>query len=157
MENTRRKPTITGTEWVKARSFRGRLVKWRNGGGGLQACPGLSSQSCIRPLIAAFLNEMPVSMEFLRGVLGLIGAGCAYMMGRSAAAVRKGWQKRSRLYGWTIRTAACMVALMIRHPLDATDLVVWAAAAAAFALGFWNASRPRKEEDLVSTIFPDEP
>jgi hypothetical protein len=100
---------------------------------------------------------MPVSMEFLRGVLGLIGAGCAYMMGRSAAAVRKGWQKRSRLYGWTIRTAACMVALMIRHPLDATDLVVWAAAAAAFALGFWNASRPRKEEDLVSTIFPDEP
>jgi hypothetical protein len=31
-------------------------------------------------------------MEFLRGALGLIGAGCAYMAGRSAAALRKGWQ-----------------------------------------------------------------
>jgi hypothetical protein len=26
----------------------------------------------------------------------------------------------------------------------------------AFAYGFWSASRPRKEEDLVSAIFPDE-
>src|ERR1017187_1573245 len=134
-----------------------RLVKWRNSGAGLQACPGLSSQSCIRPLIAAFLNEMPVSMEFLRGVLGLIGAGYAYMMGRSAAAVRKGWQKRSRLYGWTIRTAACMVALMIRHPLDAPGRGGGGAGAAFFAWGFWNASRPRKEKALVSPIFPDEP
>jgi hypothetical protein len=100
---------------------------------------------------------MPVSLEFLRGVLGLIGAGCAFMMGYSAAAVRKGWQKRSRLYGWTVRTAACMVAVAIRHRVDATAIVVWTAAAAAFALGFWNASRPRKEEDLVSAIFPDEP
>jgi hypothetical protein len=100
---------------------------------------------------------MPVSFEFLRGVLGLIGAGCAYMLGRSAAAVRKGWQKPSRIYGWVVRTAACLLALMIRHPLDATVIVVWALAAAAFALGFWGVSRPRKEEDIVSAIFPDEP
>ena len=110
-----------------------------------------SSSSC------AILNKMPVSLEFLRGVLGLIGAGCAFMLGRSAAAVRKGWQKPSRLYGWILRTAACMIALAIRHPLDATALIVWAVAAAAFAYGFWSASRPRKEEDLVSAIFPDEP
>jgi hypothetical protein len=100
---------------------------------------------------------MPVSLEFLRGVLGLIGAACAFMLGRSAAAVRKGWQKPSRLYGWILRTAACMIALAIRHPLDATALIVWAVAAAAFAYGFWSASRPRKEEDIVSAIFPDEP
>ena len=30
---------------------------------------------------------MPVSFEFLRGMLGLIGLGCAYMAGRSLAAV----------------------------------------------------------------------
>jgi hypothetical protein len=100
---------------------------------------------------------MPVSLEFLRDVLGLIGAGCAFMLGRSAAAVRKKWQKPSRLYGWLIRTAACLVALAIRHPLDVTDVVAWAVAAAVFAVGFWSASRPRKEEDLVSAIFPDEP
>ena len=96
-------------------------------------------------------------MEFLRGVLGLIGAGCACMLGRSAAAVRKGWQKPSRVYGWVIRTAACLAAMMIRHPLDATAAIVWVAAAAAFAFGFRSVSRPRKEEDLVSAIFPDEP
>src|ERR1039458_6565578 len=94
MENTRRKPTTTDPEWVKARSFRASIGQVAQQWVGP---PGLPSQSCIRPLIAAFLNEMPVSMEFLRGVLGLIGAGCAYMMGRSAAAVRRGWQKRSKI------------------------------------------------------------
>ena len=100
---------------------------------------------------------MPVSIEFLRGVLGLIGAGCAFMMGRSAAAVRKGWQKPTRLYGWIVRTAACMVAVAIRHFVDATAVIVWVVAVAAGGVGFWMASRPRKEEDLVSAIFPDEP
>jgi hypothetical protein len=100
---------------------------------------------------------MPVSLEFLRGVLGLIGVGCAFMLGRSAMAVRKGWQKASKLYGWIVRTAACMAAVAIRHPLDLTAVIVWAVAAATFGAGFWSASRPRKEEDLVSAIFPDEP
>ena len=58
---------------------------------------------------------MPVSIEFLRGVLGIIALGCAYMAGRSLVAVRKGWQKRSRLYGWVIRTVACLVAVAFRH------------------------------------------
>jgi hypothetical protein len=101
--------------------------------------------------------EMPVSLEFLRGVLGLIGVGCAFMLGRSAGAVRKGWQKPSRLYGWIVRAAACMVAVAIRHSIDATAIIVWAVAAAAGGFGYWAASRPRKQEDLVSAIFPDEP
>jgi hypothetical protein len=108
------------------------------------------------PMGCCIFEMMPVSMEFLRGVLGLIGIGCAFMMGRSAAAWRKGWQKRSRLYGWTVRAAACMLALMIRHPLDATAVIVWAAAAAALAFGYWNTWRARREEDLTRTIFPDE-
>jgi len=94
-------------------------------------------------------------MEFLRGVLGLIGIGCAYMLGRSVAAYRKGWQKKSRIYGWTVRAAACMVAVTIRHPLDAADIAVWTCSAAAFLLAFRLTSRERKEEDLTDTIFPD--
>jgi hypothetical protein len=100
---------------------------------------------------------MPVSLEFLRGVLGLIGIGCAYMLGRSVASVRKGWVKRSKVYGWTIRTAACLVAVGLRHRVDTADIVVWSLAAAAFALAYWHTSRERKEEDLTHTIFPDEP
>lgn len=95
-------------------------------------------------------------MEFLRGVLGLIGVGCAYMLGRSVVLVRKGWQKGSRSYGWAIRSAACLVAVALRHPVDVADLAVWSLSAAAFALGYVVASRERKEEDLTKTIFPDQ-
>ena len=100
---------------------------------------------------------MPVSMEFLRGVLGLIGVGCAYMTGRSAAALRKGWEKKSRLYGWIVRTAACLVAMAIRHPVDIAEVAVWVLAAAACALAYRSASRERPPEDLTGAIFPDEP
>jgi len=108
-------------------------------------------------VVCCIFELMPVSMEFLRGVLGLIGAGCAYMLGRSAAAWRKGWQKKSRQYGWAIRAAACMLALAIHHSVDATAVIAWAAAAAALAFGFWKTSRVKTEEDLTRTMFPDEP
>ena len=98
---------------------------------------------------------MPVSIEFLRGVLGLIGIGCAYMAGRSAAALRKGWQKKSRLYGWIVRTSACLIAMAIRHPVDNADIAIWVLSAAACALGFRITSRERPPEDLTRTIFPD--
>jgi hypothetical protein len=102
-------------------------------------------------------KEMPISFEFLRGVVGLIGIGCAYMLGRSVASVRRGWMKRSRVYGWTIRTLACLVAVGLRHSLDMADIAVWCLSAAAFGLAYWITLRERKEEDLTHTIFPDEP
>ena len=56
---------------------------------------------------------MPVSFEFLRGVLGIIGLGCAYMAGRSLAAAYKRGQKTSRLYGWVVRAVLCLTAAQI--------------------------------------------
>jgi hypothetical protein len=99
---------------------------------------------------------MPVSMEFLRGMLGLFGIACAYMTGRSFAAVRRGWQKLSRLYGWIFRALVCLLAMAFRFPLDFVDMMVWALAAIAFALGYWNTSREKPQEDLTNTIFPDQ-
>lgn len=93
-------------------------------------------------------------MEFLRGVLGLIGIGCAFLLGRSAGAVRQGWQKPARLYGWVIRTFLCLGALLIRHEIDVAAIVSWSLAAAAFAAAFWDASREKKQDDLTRTIFP---
>jgi hypothetical protein len=81
----------------------------------------------------------------------------AYMTGRSAAAVRKGWQKPSRLCGWVIRTVVCMVSVAFRNPVDTVDLIVWALAAAAFAGGMRVVSRQKPPEDLTRLIFPDEP
>lgn len=99
---------------------------------------------------------MPVSMEFLRGVLGLIGIACAYMTGRSAAAVRQGWQKPTRLYGWIIRTFLCLAAITVRHPVDIAAIAVWTISGVACALAWWATSREKKQEDLTRTIFPEE-
>ena len=97
---------------------------------------------------------MPVSIEFLRGIAGFIGIGCAYMLGRSAALFRKGRQKRVRIYGWVFRTSLCMVGVALRNPVDAADIAIWTLGAIAFALALWNHSREKVEEDLTSTMFP---
>ena len=96
-------------------------------------------------------------MEFLRGLLGFLGMAAAFMTGRSAVAVRKGWQKPSRLYGWVIRTVVCVVAIAFRNPMDTVDLIVWGLAALAFAGGLRSAWRQKPPEDLTRQIFPDEP
>lgn len=98
---------------------------------------------------------MPASLEFLRGVLGVLCVLFAHMTGRSGAAVRKKQQKVSKLYGWILRTLVCAVAVGLRTSIDAIDLGVWALSLAAFAFGWWDASRPPKEEDLTRQIFPE--
>lgn len=102
------------------------------------------------------LKMMPVSLEFMRGILGFIGIGCAFMLGRSVVTVRRGVQKQSTLIGWAIRVLLCLGAVAFRHSLDAADIVVWSLSAIAFGSGLWESSRPRKEEDLSRTIFPNE-
>jgi len=99
---------------------------------------------------------MPASLEFLRGVLGVLCVMFAHMAGRSGAAVHKGQQKVSRLYGWILRTLACAAGVWLRRPLDAIDIGVWTLALAAFAVGWWDAARQKKSEDLTREIFPQE-
>jgi hypothetical protein len=97
-----------------------------------------------------------VPTEFLRGFLGLLGLGCAYMAGRSLAAVRKGQMKLPRLYGWIIRTVLCMLALSFRHPVDGLSAAIWGLALVSFGGGFWQASHQKPPEDLTHEIFPPE-
>ena len=92
------------------------------------------------------VRVMPVSFEFLRGVVGVLCVFFAHMAGRSAAAVRGGQQKISRLYGWVLRAAACAVVVVIG---------VWAVSGVAFAAGWWGVSRAKKTEDLTRQIFPE--
>ena len=99
---------------------------------------------------------MPVSIEFLRGVLGVLSLFFAHMAGRAMVAVRNGRARQSRLIAWTLRTVVCAAAVMFpRRALDTAVFTVWALAVAAFAAGVLLASRVRKEEDLTR-IFPDE-
>jgi hypothetical protein len=97
-----------------------------------------------------------VPNEFLRGVLGLLGLACAYMVGRTLVGVRKGQLKLSRVYGWLFRTILCMLALSFRHPVDGLSLIIWIFALVAFAAGFRQASHQKPPEDLTHEIFPPE-
>jgi hypothetical protein len=99
---------------------------------------------------------MPVSLDFLRGVLGMLAIFFGHLAGRSGAAVRKGRQKLSRFYGWLIRAAVCLLALSLRFRVDTIDIAVWTLCAVAFALGWWDGSRDKKPEDLTHQIFPEE-
>lgn len=96
---------------------------------------------------------MPVSFEFLRGVLGVVGVACAYMAGRSLIAVRKGWQKLGTLYGWIIRAAVCLSAIVFRRPVDQVAIVLWALAAVVFGVALWQTSHRKPPEDLTRQIF----
>ncbi len=93
----------------------------------------------------------------MRGVIGAIGIGCAYMLGRSVVYLRKGQVRISRMYAWLIRTVLCLLAVWYpaRGYIDTSDIVIWLLAAVAFAAGYWDASRVRAQEDLTHEIFPD--
>ena len=100
-------------------------------------------------------SVMPVSIEFLRGVLGVLAVFFAYLTGRSAVAVRKGKQKLIAFYGWVFRTLACAVVIAIRHDVDAVDIAVWTLCLAALAAGWVTAARAKEPEDLTRQIFPE--
>jgi hypothetical protein len=94
-------------------------------------------------------------MEFMRGIMGCIGIGCAFMTGRSIGLARKGWQKPAKIYSWAIRLLLCLGAVAFRHPVDTIDLVIWALCAVALSAALWDNLREKKEES-APTIFPDE-
>jgi hypothetical protein len=96
---------------------------------------------------------VPVSFEFLRGVLGVLAVLFAHLAGRSGAQARKRKQKLTYFYGWVIRAAVCLIVVSIRHPLGLLDLAVWALSAIAFGIGWWDAWRDRPTEDLTKEIF----
>jgi hypothetical protein len=95
-------------------------------------------------------------MDFLRGLIGALGIGCALLLAQSLVGLRKGRTKLGTFYAWLIRTGLCLGALAIKHSIDAEAIVIWTLAAAAFAVGYWEAGREKKPpEDLTHTIFPE--
>ncbi len=96
-------------------------------------------------------------LGFLRGVVGAIGIGCAYMLARSVLLLRREQLKIGRMYAWLLRTLVCLLAVWYpaRPGVDSVDMVVWLLALIAFVLGYWGASRVKKQEDLTHEIFPD--
>ena len=98
---------------------------------------------------------MPLPLDFLRGLIGSLGVGCAFLLAQALVMLRKGRGKLGNFYAWLIRTGLCLGALAIKHSIDAEALVIWILAAAAFSVGYWEAARQKQPEDLTRTIFPE--
>ena len=90
---------------------------------------------------------MPVSFEFLRGIVGVIGIGCAYVTGRAFVLYRKGIQKQFRFFGWIFRTVLCLMAVGLRHRIDFAAIAIWAfsASPSPSPSGSIHAKSPRKK------------
>lgn len=98
---------------------------------------------------------MPVSLEVLRTILGVLCVLFAYMLGRETVHARREGRPR-RVVSWTLRTALTGLAVAWRHGLDGITIATLAGAAVAAGVGVWMAMRPKVEEDLSREIFPPE-
>jgi hypothetical protein len=105
----------------------------------------------------AIVKVMPVSIQFLRGILAVLSMFFAWQAGRMLVAFRRGEARQSRVVAWVVRTAVCALAMLFpMRAVDMVALVVWALDFLSFAVAVRAASRPKPEEDLTHTIFPDE-
>jgi hypothetical protein len=95
---------------------------------------------------------MPVPLEFLRVVLGLLCLFFAHFLGRSMVRVWRGGSARG-LYGWLIRTAIAAGAILWHRGFDGFALAAFTLAAASLVVGVWEEQRPKKQEDLTKEIF----
>lgn len=100
---------------------------------------------------------MPVPIEFLRGILGVLCVLFAHMLGRAGAGVYQGVLRKPRMYGWLVRTLVTGLAVMWRSGLDTVTLAVWAAAALAAAAGAWLQLRPREPEEEITLSLDERP
>lgn len=98
------------------------------------------------------IESMPIPLDVLRVVLGLLCLFFAHLLGRSIVRVRRGARPRS-LYGWLIRTTITAAAILWRRGLDGISIVVFTLAAASLVVGVWDEQRPKKQEDLTKEIF----
>ena len=98
---------------------------------------------------------MPLSLEFLRGLLGGLSIFFAHFLGRAIVKVSKGRERKRALYTWALRFVITIGAVCYRS-VDRLAIIVLVLDVGAFALGWWDEWRPKREEDLTRTMFPDD-
>jgi Flp pilus assembly protein TadB len=96
---------------------------------------------------------MPVSLEFLRGLVGGLSIFFAHFLGRSIARVSKGREGKRPLYTWAFRYALA-VAAVCYHGVDRLAIIVFVLGVLLLVIGWWDERRSKREEDLTRTMFP---
>jgi hypothetical protein len=100
------------------------------------------------------IENMPIPLDLLRALLGLLCLFFAHFLGRSIVRVQRGQRARS-LYGWLVRTAIAGGAILWHRGVDTLAIVVFTLMAASLVVGFWDEQRPKRHEDLTKEIFGD--
>jgi hypothetical protein len=95
---------------------------------------------------------MPIPLDMLRVLLGLLCLFFAHFLGRSIVRVRRGQRARS-LYGWLLRTVITAGAILWHRGLDTIAIAIFTLAAASLVVGVWDEQRPKDQEDLTKEIF----
>ena|SRR5579871_6430982 len=96
---------------------------------------------------------MPVPINLLRGLLGLLCIFFSHMLGRAIVGVRYRRMRQRSLVGWLIRTLLTAGAILYGGGLDRIALVAYVLAVASLALGMWDECRPKHHEDLTRQMF----
>jgi hypothetical protein len=94
-----------------------------------------------------------IPLEILRVAVGLLLLFFAHFLGRSIVRVRAGRQQPRSVVGWIVRTLIAVFLILWRRGFDSISIAALALAAAALALGIWEESRPKRQEDLTKQIF----
>ena len=96
---------------------------------------------------------MPIPLDMLRGILGLLCLFFAHFLGRSILRVSRGQQRSRHLVGWLLRTLICVGGVLWNRGVDTMAIVIFTLAAASLVIGAWDEQRPKKQEDLTRQIF----
>jgi len=91
--------------------------------------------------------------ELLRGLLGGLSLFFAHFLGRTIGKISKGKAARRPLFTWALRFILTIGAVCYRA-VDKLAMVVLILDAVAFAIGWWDEWRPKREEDPSETMFP---
>jgi hypothetical protein len=97
---------------------------------------------------------MPIPIDFLRGMLGVLCVLFAHMTGRAAARVYRG-EPPWNLVRWLLRTAITGLVVSWRYGLDGVLIATIAGAVLAAGAGALLELRSKgQEEDLSKELFP---
>jgi hypothetical protein len=98
---------------------------------------------------------MPVSLEFLRVLMGGLSVFFAHFLGRSVILTSRRRQGKRPLYTWAFRYAVSAGAVCY-FAIDRLALVVLILDSILFALGWWDEWRPKHQEDLARRMFGED-
>ena len=95
-------------------------------------------------------------MPVLRAALALMAVFFAHFLGRAWARSRKGEKGTGRLIALVVRMTVALTAICFTGGLDWFAWIAFLLSAISLGAGFFSEWRPKHDDELTRTIFPQE-